>query len=695
MKFFNRVAVTLACLFGMLTTANAFESGTDYNSANMSYTANSTISQNVVFDSAMQAGGTLTFSVEAHAGGGRNLQHDTGQLTLEYYNGSTLLGSSTTSYATGNLLQMNSWSSGPGDNTEPWTTLTLTSTNCGSAGSCASVTHVKVIMIGTDTSWWAGNYGPQWRVPTLTFTGSTTNLLYNPEFGVAPNGTLAQGWTSSTSWGTCGTTSGSVMCTTTATGVTANMSGGGYDANGGTVNGTAGGYTGTLSVTSFSGSTGGGSPTVTGTTTTNQSSDTVTRGTSTSTSTTVDGTATATDVVTRGTSVTVVTEARNRGDQTAKTLTVNQVITTTVTTPVTTTTTTVTPWTTTTVTTTPVTTTTVTTPVTVTTYSDGTTTTTNGTAVTTTNTVNEVVTTTTTGTTTTVTSATVDEVLSSAVTTAYQTRIDQFDVLEQSNRFVNLLSSDNLLNRHGVVDGQFKIGAAIDTEKSLSFYTLGDNSDYTTDGYTVSSKKYGFGLDKRMRTDWMIGFNISRADLSMSGNDASGSLGKDMATVYSYNLVKDWMIKNEVGVSSNKYSTSHSLPELGYSNSATASGSDYWYSVRAFTPSYQGLRPFVGARVEHNSRSAAADAGSAMTAIEYAAASSTRQTSEYGLRFDRQIKQANIYAEVSNNSDNVMIGKAGLRFNLTPNSTLSVGITQLKKGELSSNYVNVMFKVVF
>ena len=126
-KKFNRVAVTLACLFGMVSTANAFESGTDYNSANMSYTANSTISQIVVLDSVMQSGGTITFSVEAHAGGGRSLQHDTGQLKLEYYNGSTLLGSSETSYATNNLLQMNAWSSGPGDNSEPWSTLTLTS----------------------------------------------------------------------------------------------------------------------------------------------------------------------------------------------------------------------------------------------------------------------------------------------------------------------------------------------------------------------------------------------------------------------------------------------------------------------------------------------------------------------------------------------------------------------------------------
>ena len=377
----------------------------------------------------------------------------------------------------------------------------------------------------------------------------------------------------------------------------------------------------------------------------------------------------------RGTTTSVVTYNDTRSGHDSKQLTVVRTTTTVSTTPITTVVTQ----------TTPVTVTTVTTPTTVTTYSDGSTTTTNGTPVTTVTIRNDVVTSTT----------VTNEVVTMSDDQNYYTRIDQFDVLDQSNRFLNLLSSDSLLNRHSLIDGQFKIGAAIDTEKSLSFYTLGDNSDYTTDGYTVTSKRYGFGIDKRMRTDWIIGFNISRADLSMSGNDASGSLGKDMASVYSYNLFNDWMIKNEVGVSSNRYSTSHALTELGYSNRASASGSDYWYAVRAFAPGYQGLRPFVGARVEHNTRSAAVDSGSAMTAMEYAAVSTTRQTSEYGVRFDRPVKQANLYAEISNNSDSVMIGRAGLRFNLSPNSSLSVGTTHLKKDNLSSNYVNVMFKVVF
>jgi hypothetical protein len=81
--------------------------------------------------------------------------------------------------------------------------------------------------------------------------------------------------------------------------------------------------------------------------------------------------------------------------------------------------------------------------------------------------------------------------------------------------------------------------------------------------------------------------------------------------------------------------------------------------------------------------------------MDYAALAVTRQTTEYGVRFDHQIKQAHLYAEASNNSDSVMIGRAGIRLNLAANSSLILGVTHLKKDDLSSNYANIMFKVVF
>ena len=228
----------------------AFESTSDYNTINFAYN-NTTVQQRINFNSAMQSGGTFTFEVQARNGGGRNFstyptQDDTGNIKIVFYNSSNaIVGTAQTTY-TKNLQGPTQWSTAPGDTDKPFQTLTLSSTNC--QGSCADVAYAVVQMIGVDGAYWAGNYGPQWKVPTFTFNGGA-NMLYNPEFGNY-SGTIAQGWTPSGSSfaSNCGTTSGSSICVTANAAVTVNMHGGGYSSTANTASAPAGGYTSTLSV---------------------------------------------------------------------------------------------------------------------------------------------------------------------------------------------------------------------------------------------------------------------------------------------------------------------------------------------------------------------------------------------------------------------------------------------------------------
>ena len=123
----------------------AFDVGTNYNSANMSYAAGSTISQYVVLDNTMRSASSITFTVDAHGGGGRPNEHDTGNIRLTFYNSSGgVVYTQQTNYSQ-NLTQMNAWSTGPGDNSAPWVTLSMTVSSCG--GDCSSVAYMKIEMI--------------------------------------------------------------------------------------------------------------------------------------------------------------------------------------------------------------------------------------------------------------------------------------------------------------------------------------------------------------------------------------------------------------------------------------------------------------------------------------------------------------------------------------------------------------------
>ncbi len=270
-----------------ITKAFAWDSSSAYNTIAMSYTANTTITQIINLNSTQQATTTINFEVDVKNGGGRpthdlngnplqySTQTDTASITIYRYNSAGQLLGSTVSqnYILYNYGSNAGWSAAPGDNQHPFTNASVTYT-----GDLSQVAYIKIEMKGTDGAWWAGNYGAQWRTPTVTIGSNTTNIVYNAEFGVAPNGVQAQGWTPSYgSWSACGVTSGNNTCVTQQSGVTANMWGGGYDVNGGTTSGTSGGYSGTLTSdnalqaaagTITVGGGGTATPTVTGTSTT-------------------------------------------------------------------------------------------------------------------------------------------------------------------------------------------------------------------------------------------------------------------------------------------------------------------------------------------------------------------------------------------------------------------------------------------
>lgn len=182
-----------------------------------------TVSQNVVFDNTMRAGGTLQLSALIADGGGRN-PGDPLTMKLVFYNSSNAIITTTQQAYTMTL------GAAP-------TAYSITSTNCG--GSCTNVAYVSVQFYGKDGGYWAGNYGPYIQSPSLKFNGGA-NILYNPEFGVYGTNGYAQGWTSSNGWQSCALYSGAQTCVVNNG---APVNGGTYSATGGSTSGTAGGYT--------------------------------------------------------------------------------------------------------------------------------------------------------------------------------------------------------------------------------------------------------------------------------------------------------------------------------------------------------------------------------------------------------------------------------------------------------------------
>jgi hypothetical protein len=258
----RKLSSILFCLL-FANSAYAFDSTQAFNTITFSYVDQANVSQIInLSDAQRSTASSITLTVDAKDGGGRpthNLdgtcaayctQYDVSRIRIHVFNSSgTSIGTMTT---TTNLMNWGSssnpgWSTGPGDNQHPWTTASVTLNAADITGGFAAVAYVRVYLISDEGSFWAGNYGVQYRTPTLQINGEGNNLLYNSEFGVDSSGVKVQGWTPSySSYSTCGTTSGNLICATEESTVTANMWGGGEDPNGGTISGQEGGYSSVL-----------------------------------------------------------------------------------------------------------------------------------------------------------------------------------------------------------------------------------------------------------------------------------------------------------------------------------------------------------------------------------------------------------------------------------------------------------------
>jgi len=216
------VATRLLQLLKISLLLISFSAYATDNAIKMAYNF-TTVSQTVVFNSAMQAGGTLTLSAQAMDGGGR-APGDPFTLKMVFYNSNnaiitTVQQAFTLTYGV----------------TTP-STYSVSTANCG--GSCTNVAYVSVQFYGKDGGYWAGNYGPYIVSPSLTFAGGG-NILYNPEFGIYGTNGYAQGWASTAGWQNCALYSGSATCVINNG---APVNGGTYSATGGTTSGSSGGY---------------------------------------------------------------------------------------------------------------------------------------------------------------------------------------------------------------------------------------------------------------------------------------------------------------------------------------------------------------------------------------------------------------------------------------------------------------------
>lgn len=355
-------------------------------------------------------------------------------------------------------------------------------------------------------------------------------------------------------------------------------------------------------------------------------------------------------------------------------LNINQNVRTTVDTPVTTTT----------VTTTPITTTTTHTPTTTTVDSNGNViSVTTSTATSTSNTVNQVDT----------NVALTDSVGVTSQDQTFSTRTDMYEQLRTINGQINSAMNSDPLSRSKVEDGRISLRNGQQSDFYLT--GIGMNSN-TTNTYNQNTWIAGFGGEKLIDSTLIVGAQYNHSSTTMTGDQAGGTLTKDMAGLYAVKSINDWLLKGDIGVAVNSYTSYHTLNALGAGNSSSVGGNDVWAALRVYTPDLSGFRPFVGIRVENNSMGSAVESGTALTAMTYDKTNTTITPAEAGIAYYKHLTSKwSLGGEVSQDTTNTKNIMASVSYKTTNNSSVLLKVGSQFQGPSVTNAAQLYLRVAF
>ena len=282
----------------------------------------------------------------------------------------------------------------------------------------------------------------------------------------------------------------------------------------------------------------------------------------------------------------------------------------------------------------------------------------------------------------------------------YQTRVDQYSYLQNANQRFNQLLNSNVYDRYNV-NGSSLFSRSSNANSDTSTYINAEGMQSNTyDSYKMDAQRFGFGHEKKVLSNWVLGAQFNYVSATMKGDNAGGSLIKNHVGIYSLFTLKDWILKSDLGVSLNNYKNNHSLnsiEELGpLYNAGSTSGRDMWFSNRLYTPSFFSFRPFAGVTAISSNRGVVNESGPILTSMSYDKYNQTSVIGEAGLRYDNKVYgNLGVIAEVGQTTNNITYGKVGVNYKPSNSLYTSVALGQQRQEGVTNNIIQANIKIAF
>jgi hypothetical protein len=211
--------------------------------------------------------------------------------------------------------------------------------------------------------------------------------------------------------------------------------------------------------------------------------------------------------------------------------------------------------------------------------------------------------------------------------------------------------------------------------------------------YAATSSIAGFAYETDVNPDLIVGFQVNKISSKLDGSDTSNaSLTGTHVGVYADVELEGFTIQNDLARvnTTSRYSRTIGPFVNDYSNKTNIT----WLSTRAYTPSVEGFRPFIGASVYKANTPAVSESGSVESAQSMVAKNTTGTTGEVGVSYSAKVYDATVTTEFARTTSGVK--EAILNVSKTEDNLMfTIGLGKTWIDNTTSNIVSANLKIKF
>jgi len=255
----------------------------------------------------------------------------------------------------------------------------------------------------------------------------------------------------------------------------------------------------------------------------------------------------------------------------------------------------------------------------------------------------------------------------------FSARVDQYSIMDTISTGINKTFVVTPWKEGGI------------SQAKTTVYLNGNYGTVNTDNYDAKIMGTGITTLLALKDDWKVGISFDRIQLTIDNTDSDNKMSKTHVGLSNILENENFIFATDLNFSYNEYEVNRRV--YIWENNSDTKGYDAWASQRVYIKLSDNLTPYLGGSIGRFTRDEVIEEGYFLSSRTINKKKETSKYGELGVRANYSIYGADVFGQASYSTDKWLSADAGISYDMTENSSISILASRLQHDDVDINKV--------